>query len=102
MGRSITGVVVSDRGDKTIVISVTTKKTHPIYKKQYTVKDKFMAHDESNSAKVGDRVIIAETRPLSAKKSFRLVKIVERGGIKFVEEDATADIAELKTEEEQK
>ena len=61
-----------------------------------------MAHDESNSAKVGDRVIIAETRPLSAKKSFRLVKIVERGGIKFVEEDATADIAELKTEEEQK
>ena len=79
MARTLTGVVSSDKGDKTIVITVATRKTHPIYKKQYTINSRFMAHDEKNEAKVGDRVRIQETRPLSKTKRWRLVEIVERG-----------------------
>lgn len=94
MPRQIIGTVSSDKGDKTIVITVTSRKTHPLYKKQYTVNTKFMAHDEKNAAKVGDKVQITETRPLSARKHFILSKIVERGGIRFVEDDATADVPE--------
>ena len=95
MGHVITGTVVSDLSDKTIIISVVTKKTHPLYKKQYTVRDRFMAHDENNTAKAGDLVSIVETRPQSARKRFKLLKVVERGGVKFQEADATADIAEI-------
>lgn len=101
MGRVITGTVASST-DKTIVISVVTKKTHPLYRKQYTVRDRFMAHDESNAAKVGDRVSITETRPLSARKRFKLLKVIERGGVKFEEGDATADVAELEAKEDSK
>jgi small subunit ribosomal protein S17 len=94
MARSITGTVTSDKADKTIVITVRTRKTHPVYKKQYTLNTKFMAHDEKNEAKVGDLVIITETRPLSARKHFMLNKIIERSGVRFEETDAVADIAE--------
>lgn len=94
MARSITGTVSSDKGDKTIVITVTERKTHPLYKKQYTVNTKFMAHDEKNEAKVGDLVTITECRPLSARKHFTLTKVVERGGVRFEEKDATADVPE--------
>jgi len=94
MARSITGTVTSDKGDKTIVITVTERKTHPLYKKQYTVNTKFMAHDEKNEAKVGDLVNIIECRPLSARKRFRLNQVLERGGVRFVETDATADVVE--------
>lgn len=94
MARSITGTVTSDRGDKTIVITVTERKTHPVYKKQYTLNTKFMAHDEKNEAKVGDLVTITETRPISARKRFTLTKINERGGIRFEETDAVADVPE--------
>lgn len=92
MARSITGIVISDRGDKTIVVTVTERKTHPLYKKQYTVNTKFMAHDEKNEAKVGDLVLINECRPISSRKRFQLGKVMERGGIRFEETDATADI----------
>jgi small subunit ribosomal protein S17 len=85
MARTITGVVTSDRGDKTIVITVHTRKTHPIYKKQYTVSTKFMAHDEKNEAKEGDKVIITVTRPLSARKRFILTKVVEKARTLHVE-----------------
>lgn len=98
MARQITGTVTSDKSDKTIVITVRARRTHPLYKKQYTVNTKFMAHDEKNEAKLGDLVTIVETRPISARKRFRLDKIVERGGVRFEEADATADIPE---EEEQ-
>jgi small subunit ribosomal protein S17 len=94
MAKQFTGSVTSDKGDKTIVITVRTRKTHPIYKKQYTVNTKFMAHDEKNEAKVGDLVTISATRPVSARKHFRLEKIIERGGIAFSEADAIADIPE--------
>lgn len=100
MARILTGKVTSDKGDKTIVITVSERKTHPIYKKQYTVNTKFMAHDEKNDAKVGDLVQIIETRPLSARKRFALNKILERGGVRFEETDATADVEEVAAQPE--
>lgn len=102
MARTITGRVVSDKADKTIVINVTTRKTHPLYKKQYTVNTKYMAHDDKNQAKVGDVVTVSETRPLSRRKHFTLTKIVERGGVRFEETDATADIPQEPKNEEDK
>jgi len=92
MARQITGTVTSDKGDKTIVITVRSRKTHPLYKKQYTINTKFMAHDEKNEAKLGDLVVISECRPLSARKRFSLDKVLERSGVAFVEADATADL----------
>lgn len=78
MAKSIVGVVSSDKTDKTIVVTVHTRKTHPLYRKQYMVTSKFMAHDEKNAAKTGDKVIITETRPISARKRFILSEIVEK------------------------
>jgi small subunit ribosomal protein S17 len=94
MARQLTGTVTSDKTDKTIVISVRERRTHPIYKKQYTVNTKFMAHDAKNQAKVGDLVVIKETRPISARKRFALDKIIEKAGARFQESDATADVPE--------
>lgn len=102
MARTLTGTVSSDKGNKTIVITIATRKTHPLYKKQYTINTKFMAHDEKNEAKQGDLVQIIETRPLSAKKHFKLLKIVERSGARFEETDATADVPDATVEEETK
>ena len=92
MARILTGVVTSDRPDKTVIITVTTRKTHPLYKKQYTVSTKFMVHDEKNEARVGDLISASETRPLSARKCFSLTKILQRSGAHFEEADATADV----------
>ena len=78
MSRTIVGTVVSDKADKTIVLSVTVRKTHPIYKKQYSRSTKYIAHDENNEAKVGDRVEVIETRPISARKHLKLVKIIDK------------------------
>lgn len=72
------GTVVSDKMEKTITVIVETKKTHPLYGKRVKYSKKFKAHDEQNEAKTGDKVEIMETRPLSATKRFRLVKIVEK------------------------
>ncbi|MBF0780747.1 MULTISPECIES: 30S ribosomal protein S17 [unclassified Granulicatella] len=71
------GRVVSDKMDKTITVIVETYKTHPTYGKRVKYSKKFKAHDENNSAKMGDIVKIMETRPLSATKHFRLLEIVE-------------------------
>ena len=78
MARNLIGTVSSVKGDKTIVVLVQSQKTHPLYRKQYTVSKKFMAHDEKNSAQVGDRVAIVETRPLSARKRYRIDHIIEK------------------------
>ena len=78
MARTIVGKVVSDKADKTIVLSVTVRKTHPIYKKQYSRSTKYIAHDENNEARVGDKVEVVETRPISARKHFKLTKVIER------------------------
>lgn len=90
MAKSITGIVTSDKADKTITVTVTSRETHPLYGKQYTVSRKYAAHDEENAAKVGDKVVIVETRPVSKRKSFVLDKIVEksRGTIELKEEEA--------------
>lgn len=92
MKRIIRGRVFSNKGDKTIVVRVVMRQTHPVYKKQYTRHRKFMAHDESNEARVGDLVTIRESRPISARKRFVLNKIVERAGAGFEETDAAADV----------
>lgn len=78
MAKLVTGKVSSVATDKTIVVVVQTRRTHPIYKKQYSVKSKFMAHDEKNECRVGDTVSIKETRPISARKHFTLVQIIDR------------------------
>ena len=78
MSRTLTGRVSSAAPDKTIVISVVTHRTHPIYKKQFVTSKKFIAHDENNECKVGDLVSIVETRPISARKRFKLEKVLEK------------------------
>ncbi len=79
--RELVGKVVSDKNNKTITVLVETYKTDPLYKKRVKYSKKFTAHDEKNEAKTGDTVRIAETRPLSRTKRFRLVEIVEKAVI---------------------
>ena len=76
--RSVQGVVVSDKMDKTITVKVETKIQHPVYKKRLKVSKKYKAHDENNECQIGDKVRIMETRPLSKDKRWRLVNIVEK------------------------
>jgi len=72
------GIVVSDKMDKTVVVEIKDKAKHPLYKKTINKTKRIKAHDELNECGVGDRVEIAETRPLSKDKCWRLVKIVEK------------------------
>jgi small subunit ribosomal protein S17 len=72
------GLVVSDRPEKTVTVSVETLVRHPLYKKRVRRSKRFMVHDEGNEARVGDTVRIIETRPLSARKRWRLANIVSR------------------------
>ena len=90
MATNISGIVVSDKVDKTIVVNVHTPKTHPIYKKQYSISKKFIVHDEKNEAKVGDLVSIVETRPISARKRFKLDHIIDKAAIS--QEDKEIDV----------
>ena len=79
--REIIGVVVSDKSDKTITVKVETYKTDPLYKKRIKYSKKYSAHDEKNEAKVGDKVLLEMTRPLSKTKRYRLVKVIEKAVI---------------------
>ena len=72
------GVVVSDKMDKTVVVSVESRVKHSLYGKVMTSSERLKAHDEANEAGVGDRVRVMETRPLSATKRWRLVEILEK------------------------
>ena len=72
------GVVVSDRMDKSITVLVERKLKHPLYGKYVKMSKTFMAHDETNESKMGDKVKIMETRPLSKRKRWRLVEILEK------------------------
>lgn len=72
------GKVVSDKMDKTIVVAIETLVRHPLYGKSIKRTTKFKAHDENNECKIGDRVKIMETRPLSKDKRWRLVEIIEK------------------------
>ena len=76
--KSRTGLVVSDKMDKTVVVAIERRVPHPIYGKMITRTKRLKAHDEENSAKVGDTVRIVETRPLSKDKRWRLVEIMNR------------------------
>ena len=73
-----TGVVVSDKMDKTIVVEIRTRVKHPLYGKIMNRTTRFKAHDEENACGVGDRVMVMETRPLSKDKRWRLVQIIEK------------------------
>lgn len=87
MAKTLIGVVASDVGSKTIVVNVESHKTHPIYKKQYTVSKKIMAHDENNEARLGDTVVIQEVRPISKRKKFTLQKVVQKAPIQHEEKE---------------
>lgn len=90
MAKTLTGFVSSAAMDKTIVVTVTSRETHPLYGKQYTVSRKYAAHDERNEAHVGDKVRLIETRPVSKTKAFKLDAIIEKARGRI----------ELKTDEE--
>lgn len=85
------GVVTSDKMQKTIVVQVRRKTSHPKYGKTIEIANKFKAHDEKNEAKIGDTVRICETRPLSRDKRWRLVEIVARGRVK----SSAADVKDV-------
>jgi small subunit ribosomal protein S17 len=78
MRKMRTGLVVSDKMDKTVVVAIERRVPHPVYGKMMTRTTRLKAHDEQNDAKAGDTVRIMETRPMSKDKRWRLVEIVER------------------------
>ena len=78
MAHSLIGTVTSDQRDKTITVSITSRETHPLYRKQYTKTRKYTAHDEKNQAKLGDRVEITMCRPMSKTKAYTLVRVIEK------------------------
>jgi small subunit ribosomal protein S17 len=88
------GRVVSDKMDKTIVVSVERLARHPLYKRVIRLTTKFKAHDEQNDAHTGDTVLIEESRPLSATKRWRLVQVVQRAG----EHGSPADVVSEEAE----
>jgi small subunit ribosomal protein S17 len=75
--KSRIGIVVSDKMDKTIVVKIERKAKHPLYGKTVKITKNYKAHDEENVAKVGDKVLITETRPLSRDKRWRLAQVIE-------------------------
>ena len=78
MAKTLQGVVTSDKRDKTITVSITSRETHPLYHKQYSHTRKYTAHDEANEAKLGDKVEIVACRPYSKTCTYKLVKILEK------------------------
>lgn len=104
MSKTLIGTVSSNANDKTIVITVHTRKTHPLYRKQYTVTSKYMAHDEKNECSVGDKVSIVETRPLSARKRYKLEKVIEKAALTreekaLIEKTESEEIAKEKAKQ---
>jgi len=86
--RTKVGRVVSDKMDKTIVVSVERLRRHPVYKRVVRLSSKFKAHDEENSARVGDTVRIEESRPLSREKRWRVIEVIARGsGVELAESE---------------
>ena len=101
--RTIQGVVVSDKNDKTIVVLVETHRRHAKYGKRVKYSKKYYAHDENNTAKVGDTVTIMETRKLSATKRFRLVSIDKKAEltVKEAEAELKAEVLEAEAPKEE-
>jgi small subunit ribosomal protein S17 len=92
MAKTLTGVVTSDKRNKTITVTVTSRETHPLYGNQYTVNRKYQAHDENNEAREGDKVTIVEARPVSKTKAFALQSVDEkaRGSVELKESEGEA------------
>ena len=86
--RIIQGTVVSNKMDKTVVVSVGRKKKHPLYHKVMSVTERYKAHDDDNGCKLGDVVRIQECRPLSKDKRWRVVQIISRGDVAEVAPDS--------------
>ena len=88
MAHTLIGTVTSDARDKTITVSIVSRETHPLYRKQYSKTRKYTAHDPKNEAHVGDRVQIAMSRPISKTKAYTLVKVLEksRGTVELKED----------------
>lgn len=84
--KQFVGIVVSDKMDKTVVVMVERLTKHPLYKKYIKRRKKFMAHDEENACRIGDKVLIEETRPLSRHKRWRVRQILERAKVLEKEE----------------
>jgi small subunit ribosomal protein S17 len=78
MAQTLIGTVTSDKRDKTITVSITSRETHPLYRKQYSHTRKYTAHDEANEAHEGDKVEIVACRPFSKTVSYKLVKVLEK------------------------
>lgn len=78
--RKLKGIVTSDKMDKTVVVTISTRKKHPKYFKYFTKSAKFKAHDEDNRYKVGDNVLIEETRPLSKEKRWKVIGLLQDQG----------------------
>ena len=95
MATTLTGIVTSDKRDKTITVTVTSRESHPIYKKQYTVNRKYQAHDEKNEAHMGDKVQISGVRPVSKTKAFALTNIEMRavGTVELKQDVTNTDVA---------
>lgn len=106
MAKKFIGTVTSDVQDKTIVVTITRRVTHPVYGKQYTVSKKLAVHDATNQAKTGDRVEFTESRPISKRKRFSLLRVLEKAHGKIelkaeeVEKTPVAEKAEAKAEAE--
>ena len=88
MAHTLIGTVTSDKRDKTITVSIVSRETHPLYRKQYSKTRKYTAHDANNEAHEGDRVQIAMSRPISKTKAYTLVKVLEkaRGTVELKED----------------
>ena len=88
MAGTLQGIVTSDKRDKTITVSIASRETHPLYRKQYTKTRKYTAHDENNEAGLGDKVEIVACRPISKTKSYKLAKVIEksRGTVELKDE----------------
>jgi small subunit ribosomal protein S17 len=78
MAVALQGIVTSDKRDKTITVSITSRETHPLYRKQYSHTRKYTAHDEANEAHEGDKVEIVACRPFSKTVTYKLVKVLEK------------------------
>ena len=96
MAHTLVGTVTSDKRDKTITVSIVSRETHPLYRKQYSKTRKYTAHDEKNEAHKGDRVEIAMCRPISKTKAYTLVKVLERshGSVELKEDVNKVDLPE--------
>lgn len=102
--KQFTGVVTSDSRDKTITVVVTSRETHPLYRKQYTVNRSYQAHDDKNEAAKGDRVTIEACRPLSKTKAFTLKSVDEKskGSLEIKDEEEVVEKKATTAQEEAK